>query len=102
MNPDIVEAQMESAINFGLTAALYGAIHFEDGAAVESNFHDHPMLKMADAPRIEVHIVPSAAPPSGVGEPGTPPVAAAVANAIFVATGERRRELPLTPGGVLA
>ena len=102
VNPDIVEAQMESAINFGLTAALYGAIHFEDGAAVESNFHDHPMLKMADAPRIEVHIVPSAAPPSGVGEPGTPPVAAAVANAIFAATGERRRELPLTPGGVLA
>jgi len=102
VNPDIVEAQMESAINFGLTAALYGAIHFEDGAAVESNFHDHPMLKMADAPRIEVHIVPSAAPPSGVGEPGTPPVAAAVANALFAATGERRRELPLTPSGTLA
>ena len=96
VNPDIVVSQMESAINFGLSAALYGAIHFEDGAAIESNFHDHPMLRMADAPHIEVHIVPSAAPPTGVGEPGTPPIAAAVANAIYAATGERRRALPLS------
>ena len=99
VNPDIVKAQMESAINFGLTAALYGAIHFKDGAAVESNFHDHRMLRMADAPEIEVHILPSAEAPTGVGEPGTSPIAAAVANAIFAATGKRLRELPLLPLG---
>jgi len=95
VNPDIVKAQMESAIHFGLTAALYGEIHFEDGAAVESNFHDHRMLQMAEAPEIEVHILPSEAPPSGVGEPGTPPIAPAVANALFAATGKRLRQLPL-------
>ena len=95
VNPDIVRAQMEGSIVFGLTAALYGEIHFEDGAAVESNFHDHRMLRMAEAPEIELHTVPSDAPPSGVGEPGTPPIAPAVANAVFAATGERLRELPL-------
>jgi CO/xanthine dehydrogenase Mo-binding subunit len=95
VNPDIVEAQMESGIVFGLTAALLGEITFRDGAAVESNFHDHPMLRMAQVPEIEVAIVPSAEPPSGVGEPGTPPIAPAVANAVFVATGRRLRELPL-------
>lgn len=98
VNPDIVAAQMESAVIFGLTAALYGEIHFEDGAAIESNFHDHPMVRMADAPEIEVHIVPSDAAPTGVGEPGTPPIAPAVANAVFAATGKRLRELPLRLG----
>jgi CO/xanthine dehydrogenase Mo-binding subunit len=95
VNPDIVEAQMESGIVFGLTAALHGEITFRDGAAVESNFHDHPMLRMAQVPAIEVAIVPSAESPSGVGEPGTPPIAPAVANAVFAATGQRLRELPL-------
>ena len=95
VNPDIVEAQMESGIVFGLTAALLGEITFRDGAAVESNFHDHPMLRMDRVPEIEVAIVPSSEPPSGVGEPGTPPIAPAVANAVFAATGRRLRELPL-------
>jgi CO/xanthine dehydrogenase Mo-binding subunit len=95
VNPDMVGAQMESSVHFGLTAALYGEIHFDDGAAVESNFHDHRMLRMAAAPEVVVHIAASDAPPSGVGEPGTPPIAPAVANAVFAATGQRLRELPL-------
>ena len=95
VNPDIVKAQMESSVHFGLTAALYGKITFEDGAAVESNFHDHPMLRLAEAPEVVVDILETDGPPTGVGEPGTPPLAPAVANAIFAATGERLRELPL-------
>jgi CO/xanthine dehydrogenase Mo-binding subunit len=91
----MVRAQMESGIIFGLTAALKGEITFEDGAAQQSNFHDYPMLRMNEAPEISVHIVASEAPPSGVGEPGTPPIAPAVANAVFAATGQRLRELPL-------
>ncbi len=65
---------------------------------VQSNFHDYPMLRMNEAPHIEVHIVPSEDPPTGVGEPGTPPIAAAVGNAVFAATGRRLRELPLRLG----
>lgn len=95
INPDIVVSQMESSVHFGLTAALYGEIHFKDGAAVESNFHDHPMLRLAEAPEVIVEIVPSSDPPSGVGEPGTPPIAPAVANAVYAATGTRLRSLPL-------
>ncbi len=95
VNPDIVEAQMEGGILFGLTAALYGEVNFKDGAAIESNFHDHRMLRLAEAPAIDVIIVSSSASPSGVGEPGTPPIAPAVANAVFDATGIRLRELPL-------
>ncbi len=95
VNPDIVVAQMESGIVYGLTAALRGEITFEDGAAQQSNFHDYPLLRMNEVPAIDVHIVQSAEPPSGVGEPGTPPIAPAVANAVFAATGQRLRELPL-------
>jgi CO/xanthine dehydrogenase Mo-binding subunit len=95
VNPDIVRAQMESGIVFGLSAALLGEITFEDGAARQSNFHDYPVLRMSECPVIEVHIVESSEPPSGVGEPGVPPIAAAVANAVFAATGKRLRELPL-------
>jgi len=95
VNPDIVRAQMESGIVYGLTAAVGGEITFEDGAAQQSNFHDYPMLRMQDCPAIEVHIVPSRSTPNGVGEPGTPPIAPAVANAVFAATGRRLHELPL-------
>lgn len=95
VNPDIVRAQMESGIIFGLTAALYGEITIEDGAVVQSNFHDYRLLRMNEAPEIEVYIVPSAEPPTGVGEPGVPPIAPAVANAVFMATGKRLRRLPL-------
>lgn len=95
VNPDMVKAQMEGGINFGLSAALHQKITLQNGVVQQSNFHDFPSLRMDEAPQIEVLIVPSDAPPSGVGEPGTPPIAAAVANAVFVATGKRLRELPL-------
>jgi len=95
VNPDIVRAQMESGIVFGLSAALNGAITIDDGAVKQSNFHDYPVIRMSECPEIEVHIVASNEPPAGVGEPGLPPIAPAVANAVFMATGKRLRELPL-------
>lgn len=95
INPSIVKRQMQSAIIYGLTAALQGKINFENGHVVESNFHDYPALKMAEIPEIEVHIIENEEKPGGYGEPGTPPVAPAVANAIFNATGKRHRRLPL-------
>jgi isoquinoline 1-oxidoreductase beta subunit len=95
VNPDNVRAQMEGGIGYGLSAALYGAITLKDGVVEQSNFHDYPALRINEMPRIEVHIVPSTAAPTGVGEPGTPVVAPALANAIFAATGKRLRTLPL-------
>jgi len=95
VNPDIVKRQIESAIVYGLTAALYGKITFKDGRVEQSNFHDYRMLRMSEMPKVEVHIVPSQEAPGGIGEPGTPPIAPAVANAIFAATGKRIRKLPL-------
>ena len=95
VNPDIVRQQMEGGILFGLSAALYGEISIEDGAVQQSNFHDYRVLRMADSPAIDVHIVPGGTEPSGVGEPGVPPIAPAVANAVFAATGLRLRTLPL-------
>jgi isoquinoline 1-oxidoreductase/isoquinoline 1-oxidoreductase beta subunit len=95
VNPDIVSQQMEGGIIFGLSAALYGEIHLDDGAIREGNFHDYPLVRMADSPDIDVHIVASDAEPSGVGEAGVPPIAAAVANAVHAATGRRLRSLPL-------
>jgi isoquinoline 1-oxidoreductase beta subunit len=93
INPDVIRAQMEGGIGYGLGAALY-EITIERGRARQSNFHDYLPLRIADMPPIEVHIVPSAEPPTGVGEPGVPPVAPAVANAWFRLTGERLRRLP--------
>ncbi len=95
VNPDVVRMQMESGIIFGLSAALKGRISFVDGAVQESNFHDYPMMRLNETPDIEVHIVDSSEPPTGVGEPGVPPIAPAVANAVFAATGQRLRQLPL-------
>ena len=95
VNPDNVRAQMEGGIGFGLSAALHGAITLKDGAVEQSNFHDFPILRLNEMPAIEVHIVPSTAKPSGVGEPGTPVIAPAVANAIASATGKRVRTLPM-------
>ncbi|WP_250449050.1 xanthine dehydrogenase family protein molybdopterin-binding subunit [Lysobacter enzymogenes] len=95
VNPDGVRAQMESGINFGLGAALYSELTFRDGRVRQSNFHDYRVLRMDEAPAIEVHIVPSAEKMGGAGEPGTAPVAAAVANAVFALGGTRLRELPL-------
>ena len=95
INPDIVKAQMESGIIFGLSAALQQKITIKDGAVQESNFHDYPILRMNESPEIDVTIVESQESPTGVGEPGTPPIAPAVANAVFAATGQRLKELPL-------
>ncbi|MGE0556035.1 MAG: molybdopterin cofactor-binding domain-containing protein [Gemmatimonadales bacterium] len=95
VHPDTVVAQMESGIVFGLTAALYGEITIEGGRVQQSNFHDYPVLRIDETPQIEVAIVPSEHAPGGVGEPGTPPIAPAVANALFQATGVRSRSLPL-------
>ena len=95
VNPDSVKAQMEGGIIFGLTAALKDEITLEGGRVKQRNFHDYPMLRINEAPEIEVYIVPSTENPTGVGEPGVPPVAPAVANAIFAATGKRVRKLPI-------
>ncbi len=102
VNPDIVEAQMEGSILFALSAALSGEITFEHGRCLQSNFHDAPLLRLPEAPRIDVHIMQSARSPSGVGEPGVSPLAPAVANAISAALGVRIRELPLTPARLAA
>jgi isoquinoline 1-oxidoreductase beta subunit len=95
VHPDAAAAQMEGAIVFGLSAALHGEISLRDGAVVQSGFEDYPILRMRDTPDIEIHFMPSHARPGGVGEPGLPPVAPAVANALFAATGKRLRRLPL-------
>lgn len=97
INPDTVIAQMEGGIIFGLTAALKNEITLKDGKVVQSNFHDYQMLRIYEAPKIEVYIVPSSANPTGVGEPGVPPVAPALVNALFAATGKRIRRLPIRP-----
>ena len=95
VNPGIVAQQMEGGVIFGLSAALYGRIDIEGSVVRQRNFPDYPMVKMADAPRVETHLVASTRSPGGVGEPGTPPIAPAVANALFVLTGQRIRALPL-------
>ena len=95
VNPDIVRRQMESAIIFGLSAALYGKITIKDGRVEQSNFHDYPVVRMNETPQVEVHIVPSGEKPGGVGEPGTPPIAPALCNALFALTGKRIRTLPI-------
>ena len=99
VNPDTIEAQMQSGIIFGLTAAVYGEISWSGGKVDQSNFHDYQMLKLKQAPNISVAIMQNEELPGGVGEPGTPPAAPALTNAIFVATGERVRKLPLSKSG---
>ncbi|WP_020598860.1 xanthine dehydrogenase family protein molybdopterin-binding subunit [Spirosoma panaciterrae] len=98
VNPDGVRAQMESGIIFGLTAALYGEITLKKGQVQQSNFHDYPMLRMAETPAIDVHLVPSTEKMGGAGEPGVAPIAPAIANALFAATGQRIRQLPIRLG----
>ena len=95
VNPDVIRAQMEGAIMFGLTAALEGEIEIEAGAVKQSNFHDYPILRMTEAPKVRVVIIDSQDAPTGVGEPGLPPIAPAVANAVYRATGHRLRTMPL-------
>jgi isoquinoline 1-oxidoreductase beta subunit len=102
VNPDTVKAQMESGIVFGLSAALYGALTLKNGRVEQGNFHDYPLLRISAMPKVEVHIVPSNDPPGGVGEPGVPPIAPAVANALFALSGARVRSLPLTADKIRA
>lgn len=94
VNPDIVRAQIQSAIVFGITAALHGRITLKDGRVEQANFDSYPVLRMNEAPAVEVHIVQSREPPGGMGEAGTAAIVPAVANAIFAATGKRLRRLP--------
>lgn len=98
INPDIITAQMEGGIGFGLGAALYGAITLKDGHVEQSNFNSYRVLRMNEMPKVEVHIVPSTEAPTGVGEPGVAPVGPAVANAIFAATGRRAHVFPVVKG----
>jgi len=95
VNPDSLKAQMESSISFGLGAAMQSEITFKEGKVQQSNFHDYLVMRMSDMPKVEVHIVQSTEKMGGVGEPGLPPVAPAVTNAIFAATGKRIRQLPI-------
>lgn len=95
VNPNTIEAQMQSGVVFGLTAALYGAITLKDGRVEQSNFHDYRMLRINEMPEVEVHIVQSKEKQGGIGEPGVPPIAPAVTNAIFALTGKRIRRLPI-------
>ncbi|MBA3003538.1 MAG: xanthine dehydrogenase family protein molybdopterin-binding subunit [Desulfurivibrio sp.] len=95
VNPDTIVAQMQSAIYFGMAAALHDAITFKNGRVEQSNFHDYPMPRMVEMPKVEVHIMPSKEKPGGIGEPGVPPIAPAIANAVFAATKMRLRSLPL-------
>ncbi len=94
INPDGVRQQIEGGIVYGLSAALHGAITLENGRVMQSNFHDYAPLRFSEMPRVEVHIVASGEPPTGIGEPGTPPIAPAVANAVFTLTGKRLRRMP--------
>jgi isoquinoline 1-oxidoreductase beta subunit len=95
INPDVIAAQMEGGIGFGVGAALYGAITLKEGRIEQSNFNNYRVLRMNEMPKVEVHIVPSTLPPTGVGEPGVAPVGPAVANAIFAATGKRYYQFPI-------
>ncbi|HIC81623.1 MAG TPA: xanthine dehydrogenase family protein molybdopterin-binding subunit, partial [Kiloniellaceae bacterium] len=100
VNPDQIKAQMEGGIGYGLSAILREAVTLDGGRVEQSNFHDYTPLRISDMPEIEVHIVPSAEAPTGVGEPGTPPIGPAVANAVYSATGQRIRELPMSLHGL--
>jgi isoquinoline 1-oxidoreductase subunit beta len=100
VNPNIVAMQMESAIAYGLSVASTGAVTLKDGVVQQSNFHEYTVLRMNQMPKVEVHIMPSTNKPTGVGEPGTPPIGPAVANALAVLTGKAYHTLPLSSAGV--
>ncbi len=99
VDPRNFEAQLQSAVVYGLTAAVYGKIDVARGRALQGNFDTYEMVKLAQLPRISVQLAPSGKHMGGAGEPGTPPLAPAVANAIFAANGERVRTLPLMDSG---
>jgi isoquinoline 1-oxidoreductase beta subunit len=95
INPMLIAQQMESSVVFGLSAALFGKITLDKGRVQQSNCNNYPVLRLPQAPLVDTHIIESEEHPEGVGEPGTPPVAPAVANAVFALTGQRLRQLPL-------
>jgi isoquinoline 1-oxidoreductase beta subunit len=99
VNPLGIEAQVQSAIAFGLSAALFGKLTIKGGAVQETNFHDYPVVRMADMPDVTVQVIQSGAAMGGIGEPATAPIAPAVSNAIFALTGKRLRSLPFDLGG---
>jgi len=100
VNPNIVAMQMESGIGYGLSAALSAANTLKDGVVEQSNFHDYPVLRINQMPRVDVHIVASGARPTGVGEPSTPVIAPALANAVLALTGTAVRKLPFSAQGL--
>jgi isoquinoline 1-oxidoreductase beta subunit len=102
VNPDQVKAQMEGGIGYGLGAVLHNAVTLKDGRVEQSNFHDYQPLRINEMPAVEVHVVPSSEAPTGVGEPGVPPIGPAVANAVYKATGRRIRALPFALHGLSA
>jgi isoquinoline 1-oxidoreductase beta subunit len=97
VNPQIIARQVEGAVVYGLSAALAGKITLENGEPRELTFEEYPVLRMSQMPKVEVHVVPSTEKNGGIGEPGLPPIAPAVTNAIFAATGKRIRALPIDP-----
>jgi isoquinoline 1-oxidoreductase beta subunit len=97
VNPSSIEAQARSCIVYGLTAALYSAITIDRGRVQQNNFNDYKMLRFDEMPDVQVHMIPSELPPTGAGEFVLPPVAPALCNAIFAATGKRVRRLPIRP-----
>ena len=101
VNEDSVRNQMEGAAIFGMSLTMFGKISTKDGAVEQSNFHDYQMTRMKDAPNIHIQLIDSDEAPTGVGEPGVPPMAAAITNAIFNATGKRIRTLPLSEHGMV-
>jgi isoquinoline 1-oxidoreductase beta subunit len=102
INPEGLEGQAESGITWGLSATLHGGIDFENGRALQTSFTDFEVLRVNESPVIETHIVASHHAPGGFGETAVPPVAPAVANAVFAATGKRVRRLPITPESLMA
>jgi isoquinoline 1-oxidoreductase beta subunit len=100
VNPDTVRAQVQGAVIFGISAALFGEITLKDGRVEQSNFDSYQVLRIDEAPAIEVHIVENTEPPGGMGEPGTSAIVPAVTNAIFAATGKRLRKLPIDPAAL--
>ncbi len=96
VNPSTVAQQVESSVNFALSAALFGKIDIQEGVVQQTNFTNYPLVNLAQSPVVETHIVSSTLPPEGVGEPAVPPLAPAVANAMFALTRQRVRSLPFT------
>jgi isoquinoline 1-oxidoreductase beta subunit len=100
VNPDTVQAQVQGAVIFGISAALYGRITLKDGRVEQTNFNTYRVLRMNEAPAVEVYLVQNTEPPGGMGEPGTSAIVPAVTNAIFAATGKRLRKLPVDPAAL--